>query len=262
MNKIALFIVSMVLIAVIAIVMLYMQHRPKQPTQLTGPIAVVTEGIYPPFSMYDENGELTGFDVDIAKALCERLRVDCKIVADRWENIPPGLNSGKYDAIINSMSITEQREEIYDFSNPYYSNYLAFVAQQGENKTYQSPSDLKGEVIGVQRSTVSSGYLEGITGLVQVSLYDKQDQAWQALEEGKVDAVMTDKLLAYEWLRQNEDKNFEFVGEPIDINDKIGIAFREKDTDMVVAFNQALAEILKDGTYDRINQKYFPFSIY
>lgn len=222
-------------------------------------VRIATEGAYAPFNFIDESGKLKGFDVDIANALCEKMKADCTIVAQDWDGIIPGLMARKYDAIIASMSITPERSRVVDFSEPYYSNSLIFVAPK--NSKF-SPKSVDGKVIGAQRATIAGQYLEdNLADKVTVKLYDTQDNAYLDLASGRLDAIVSDQLPAYDWLRSEDGQAFEFKGEKIDIDDKIGIAIRKNDK-LREKMNKALQDILADGTYDRINAKYFPFSIY
>ncbi len=220
-------------------------------------IRIATEGAYAPFNMVDDKGQLQGFDVDIANALCAEMKADCTLVAQDWDGIIPGLMSRKYDAIIASMSITEERLKVVDFTNPYYSNVLAYVGPKG-----QSMGDMKGKTLGAQRATIAGQYLEdNMSGSASVKLYDTQDNAYLDLAAGRLDGMLSDKFPAYDWLRTDDGKGFEFKGQDIDIDDNIGIAIRKNDA-IKEKFNKALQAIVDNGTYAKINAKYFPFSIY
>ncbi|PIE25370.1 MAG: amino acid ABC transporter [Neptuniibacter caesariensis] len=223
-------------------------------------IRIATEGAYAPFNMINAQGELIGFDVDIANALCEEMKADCKIVAQDWDGIIPGLKARKYDAIIASLSITPERSRVVAFTDPYYSNSLSFVA--GKKSSF-NPAEVEGKVIGAQRATIAGQYLEDNLGdKATVKLYDTQDNAYIDLANGRLDAIISDKLPAYDWLQSEEGAKFEFRGDNIDIDDKIAIAVRKPDTELKERFNKALKVIIENGTYDKINAKYFPFSIY
>ena len=223
-------------------------------------IRIATEGAYAPFNMITAEGELAGFDVDIAKALCEQMKAECKIVAQDWDGIIPGLKTRKYDAIIASLSITPERKRFVAFTDHYYSNSLTFVA--GKESSFD-PTKLEGKVIGAQRATIAGQYLEdNYAKKASIKLYDTQDNAYLDLASGRLDAILSDKLPAYSWLKSDEGKAFEFRGENIDIDDKIAIAVRKKDGELKAKFNQALQAIIENGTYEKINAKYFPFSIY
>ncbi|GGK63167.1 ABC transporter substrate-binding protein [Amphritea balenae] len=224
-------------------------------------IRIATEGAYAPFNMVDSNGELIGFDVEIAKALCAEMKADCEIVAQDWDGIIPGLRARKYDAIIASMSITEERLRVVDFSEKYYSNVLAYVTKDGSNIEV-TKAGLKGKTVGAQRATIAGQFLEDNLGdVVDVKLYDTQDNAYLDLQAGRLDALLSDKFPAFDWLRTEEGAGYAFTGEDIDINDEIGIAVRKGDA-LSGKFSTAIKAIVADGTYAKINEKYFPFSIY
>ena len=223
-------------------------------------LRIGTEGAYPPFNQIDHSGELIGFDIDIAQALCDNMKVTCEFVRQDWDGIIPGLLARKYDAIVASMSITEERRQAVDFTDPYFSNKLRFVAAEGAKL---DPANLKGKVIGAQRATISASYLENhpIKG-AKVKLYDTQENAYLDLVSGRVDVILADMLVSYEWLNSQAGGSFAFLGEPIDIGDRVGIAVRKGDTELLARLNAALAEIIADGTYEELNAKYFPFPIY
>lgn len=224
-------------------------------------LRIATEGAYAPFNMVNAQGELEGFDVDIARALCAEMKADCEIVAQDWDGIIPGLRARKYDAIVASMSITKERQRVVEFTERYYSNVLAFVAPKGQAAD-TSEAGLKGKTIGAQRATIAGQYLEDNLGdIVDVKLYDTQDNAYLDLTSGRLDLLLSDKFPAYDWLNTDAGNGFEFKGDDIDINDEIGIALR-KGSEWRTRINDALKAIVKNGTYEKINAKYFPFSIY
>ncbi len=225
-------------------------------------IRIATEGAYPPFNMKDTSGQLTGFDVDIARALCDEMKADCEIVGQDWDGIIPGLLAKKYDAIIASMSITDERKQKVSFTDPYYSNYLRFVAKKDSGLT-AGQSGLKGKTLGAQRATISAQHLEdNYRKSANVKVYDTQEAAFLDLKSGRLDAVLVDAYPGYDWLSKAENSDYDFLGDSIDINDKIGIAIRKGDSALADKFNKALQALLKNGMYSKINGKYFPFSIY
>jgi polar amino acid transport system substrate-binding protein len=225
-------------------------------------VRIGTEGAYAPFNFIDSNNQLQGFDVDIAKAVCEKMKVECTFVAQDWDGIIPALTAGKYDAIIASMSITDERKEVVDFSDKYYTNALTFVAPKASGLTDISPAGLAGKVLGAQSSTVSAQYLEENYGDAEIKLYPTQDDAYLDLASGRVDAVLADVGPSNLWLAGDDGQCCAFVGEAVVKDDLIGIAIRKEDSDLKEMFNKAIAEIVADGTHATINQKYFPFSIY
>ena len=220
-------------------------------------IRIGTEGAYPPFNMIDQDGQVAGFDVDIAKALCTKMDTECVFVTQDWDGIIPGLLARKYAAVVASMSITEERKKAVDFSDRYYSNSLAMIAKSGTNI---DPTQLQGKSVGAQRATIAADHANAIEG-ANVKLYDTQENAYLDLNSGRIDVLMTDRLPGYDWLNSEQGKGFEFIGDAIDIGDQIGIAVRKGDK-LRERLNKAIEEIRADGTYQRINAKYFPFSIY
>jgi len=225
-------------------------------------VRIGTEGAYPPFNFTDASGELQGFDVDIAKALCEKMDADCTYIAQDWDGIIPALLANKYDAIIASMSITDERKKAVSFTDKYYSNLVRFVAPNGSGLD-TSVSGLNGKTIGAQRATVAAIWLEDELGsAASIKLYDTQENANLDLANGRLDALLVDGLVAYEWLGSDDGKGFEFVGEGLSLDDGIGIAVRKEDSALQAKLNMAIKAILADGTYEKINAKYFPFSIY
>ena len=218
------------------------------------------EGAYPPFNTKDQSGKVVGFDSDIAMALCAKMKAECEVVTSDWDGIIPALNAKKYDFIVSSLSITEDRKQAVDFTDPYYSNKQQFVAKKGgEFKT--DIDSLKSKQLGTQRSTQAATWLEDNVG-GDIKLYDTQENAYLDLSSGRVDGLLADKYAIYGWLKDDPaGKDYEFKGEPINEDDKVGIALRKGESDLRTKLNLALKEIKEDGTYKKINDKYFPFSI-
>jgi polar amino acid transport system substrate-binding protein len=231
------------------------------PAVAQDPLRIGTEGAYPPFNMVDENGNLHGFDIDIANALCAEMERECTFVIQDWDGIIPGLLAGKYDAIVASMSVTEERKQAVDFTNKYWTNKLQFIAPTDVDLDI-SPEGMAGKTVGAQRATISAQLVEENLPGVEIKLYDTQENAYLDLASGRIDAIIADMLVNYEWLESEAGEGFEFKGEPVYDNDLIGIAIRKGNEDLVAEFNAAIKAIVEDGTYAEINAKYFPFSIY
>ena len=224
-------------------------------------LKIGTEGAYPPFNLIDASGQVVGFDLDIAYALCAQMKDECEVVTSDWDGIIPALNAKKFDFIVASMSITEERKQAVDFTNPYYTNKLQFIASKTSDLKTDKAS-LKGKVIGAQRATIAGTWLEDNLGdVVEIKLYDTQENAYLDLTSGRVDGVLADKFVNWEWLKSDAGQGFEFKGEPVFDNDQIAIAVRKGDP-LREKLNTALKAIVDDGTYKKINDKYFPFSIY
>ncbi len=229
--------------------------------QASDSIRIATEGAFPPFNTIDDKGQPQGFDVDIARALCAQMKADCEIVTQDWDGIIPGLLAKKYDAIIASMSITPERLEAVAFSDPYYSNKLQFVAPKGKEFNL-SADGLKGKTVGAQRATISAQWLEEHRPGADIKLYGTQEEAFLDLASGRLDVVLNDVYVTYDWLKSDAGKDFEFKGQPVFDDDKIAVALRKGDDALREKINKALAEIIANGTYEKINADYFPFSIY
>ncbi len=228
-------------------------------------IRVGTEGAYPPFNYVDSDGELKGFDVEIAKALCEKMQTECTFTAQDWDGIIPALLANKFDIIIASMSITEERMKKVDFTNKYYATPAQFIAPKDTKITETGPEDLAGLTIGAQSSTTYAGYLQDNYTDSEVRLYATQDEANADLASGRLDAVMADSVVLWDWSENTEEGKCcallgEFYSEEWSVG--VGMAVRKEDPDLTEKVNAALAEILADGTYQAINDKYFPFSVY
>ena len=226
---------------------------------LPATLRIGTEGYYPPFNYIDESGELKGFDIDVARALCAQMQVECEFVAQDWDGIIPALLEKEYDAIVASMSITDERKRVVSFTDRYYSNQLRFVAARGAGF---DPAFASGKKIGAQRATIAASWLEEHAGAAQVMLYDTQENVFLDLAGGRLDAAFGDGLMLYEWLQTEAGAGFQLVGDAYRMDDGIGIAVRKEDDELRRRLNTAIAAILADGTYARINAKYFPFRIY
>jgi arginine/ornithine transport system substrate-binding protein len=230
-------------------------------------VRIATEGAYPPFSTVMPDGQLAGFDVDIAKAICDKENLDCAIVAQDWDGIIPGLLARKYDAIVSSMSITDERRKKVDFTDKYYQTPARFAAKKDSNLLI-SKEGLKGKVIGAQRSTIHANYLaDNYKDVADIRLYDTQENANLDLVAGRLDAVLADSTVLLEgFLDRPEGKGFAFVGPELKdtkwFGDGAGIAIRKGDNALRETLNKGIEAIRADGTYEQINRKYFPFPIY
>ena len=230
------------------------------PTLAAEKLRIATTGGYPPFSHVDDAGEITGFDVDIARALCTELGVECEVVLEEWERLIPELRADSFDAIAASMSITEERRELVSFTERYYSNVVRFVAREGAGF---DAADAAGKTIGAARATIASDWLEAnLAGTATIKLYTGQQELFGDLVAGRLDAMFGDGLGSYAWLQGPESADFAFVGEGYRLDDGIGIAVRHEDASLLQRLNGALEAILTNGTYERINARYFPFSIH
>jgi lysine-arginine-ornithine-binding protein len=229
-------------------------------------LRIASEGANPPFSTIDAKGELSGFDIDIARALCAKMEAECEIAAQDWDGIIPALLARKYDAIVASLNVTEDRKKVVAFTKPYYRSPSVFVVRKGTDVKDLSPKALSGKSIGVQTATNHSAFLEDKYGHSIVRLYNTVADAYRDLAAGRVEYVLYDKLAVYDWLRSPEGDCCEIA--PGELNDLayfgsgVAIALRKGDEVLLKRFNAAIDDIVADGTYAAINAKYFPFPIY
>lgn len=220
-------------------------------------LRIGTEGAYAPFNYTNADGTLGGFDIEIANAICADMQVTCEIMAQDWDGIIPGLKAGKYDAIVAAMSVTPERAQQVAFTDPYFSNALVFLAKKDSTFDPAKVTDINAHSIAAQRSTISSQWLENTYPKADMKLYDTLSNAFLDLGAGRVDAMISDKLPAIEWLSSTSGNNYVLKGAEIDINDNFAIAVRPNDEALQAKINTSLSNIKANGTYDKINQKYF-----
>jgi len=229
-------------------------------------IRIGTEGAYPPFNNLEADGSLVGFDIDIARALCEEMNAECEFITQDWDGIIPALQAGKFDAIIASMSITEERMEKVDFTNKYYNTPPAVAVPKDSDINGSSPEDLAGKVIGVQGSTTHSNYAEATYTDSEVRQYPTADEYKLDIVNGRLDAVVDDIIVLEEWLATDDGACCRIAGTitPVDEIHGLGagIAVRKGETELVEKFNAAIDAIRANGKYKEINDKYFSFDAY
>ncbi len=229
-------------------------------------IRIGVEGAYPPFSEVGPDGKLKGFDIDIALALCAEMKAECTLVQQEWDGIIPALQSRKFDAIVASMAITEERLKVVNFTNKYYNTPSRLVAKAGT--TLQPTADgLKGKRIGVQRSTIQDRFVTATFTGSEIVRYAKADEVYLDLAAGRVDVVFSDTLAVDGgFLKKPQCKGFAFFGPSYDdpkfFGTGSGIAVRKADTALQAKFNAAIAAIRANGVYKKINDRYFDFDVY
>ncbi|MGI9331606.1 MAG: ABC transporter substrate-binding protein [Gammaproteobacteria bacterium] len=230
-------------------------------------IRIGVEGAYPPFSSVTPEGKLVGFDIDIAQALCTQMQVECTMVQQDWDGIIPALLARKYDAIIASMSITEERKKKVAFSKKYYQTPAKFARPKG-SEVEITKEGLAGKTVGVQRATIFDDFLSKEYGdALTLKRYGTQDEAYIDASAGRVDLLMADSVAMDDgFLKTDAGKDWEFIGPNFDdpkyFGEGAGIAIRKADTDLVEKINAAIDAIRADGTYDEISKKYFSFDVY
>lgn len=220
---------------------------------------------YPPFSWVDAQGRLNGFEIELGEALCAQMQVKCEWVLQSWDGIIPALQEKKFDAIIASMSITDERKQVVDFSDKYYNSPAVFIGRKDETVEI-SPEGLDGKTVGVQVSTIHANYVEAkYKGVVTIKTYDTQENANLDLIAGRVDLLLADSVaLTDGFLKSPEGADFEVKGQPIRdplLGAGAGVAVRKGDP-LAARFSAAVQAIRANGLYKTINDKYFSFDIY
>ncbi|MEM9764165.1 MAG: transporter substrate-binding domain-containing protein [Pseudomonadota bacterium] len=233
---------------------------------LAADLDICVEGAYPPFSETTSSGDVVGFDIDIANALCDEMGKSCEMVATEWDGIIPALLEGKCDAIIASMSITEERKKVIDFSEKYYQTPARFIAADDAGLA-DTAEGLAGKVVGVQRGTIHQDFMEGEFPEVELKLYGTQDEAYLDLAAGRIDAVMADSIAMDDgFLKTDAGEGYSFFGGAYAIpkyhGNGAGIGVRQGEEDLRDGFSAAIKAIREDGTYEKIQSKYFEFDIY
>ena len=234
--------------------------------QETKKIKIGVEGAYPPFSQIGTDGKLKGFDIDIANALCEQMKAQCTLVQQEFDGMIPSLQAKKIDAVIASMSSTDERKKVVAFSDKYYHTPARFVARKSLALA-ATQAGLKGKRIGVQRTTVHDRFATDTFKESEIVRYAKQDDVFLDLMAGRLDAVLVDHVAAsLGFLPLPAAKDFAFFGpdyiEPKYFGYGAGVALRKTDTALRDDFNAAIKAIRANGVYKKINDKYFSFDIY
>jgi len=241
-------------------------QKPAPPPPPAFHITVVTEGRYPPFNLTDANGQPGGFEVELAQTLCQRIRAECKFVTASWDKMIPGLLAQQWDIIFSSLEISAERRRYIAFSRRYYQIPAAFVARKGSGLD-AAPALLKNKRVGVRKGTTHADWIErSYRRTIRLQEYDSLEQLHAALLAGQLDAIFGDKVQLNEWLKTETGSCCEFFGQ--DVKDPatmgVGVAagLRKEDVKLREALNKAIGEVVTDGSYRKINDKYFPFSIY
>lgn len=229
-------------------------------------LKIGTEGAYPPFNFIRPDGSLGGFDVDIAKALCDQMKADCEFVTQEWDGAIPALQAGKFDAFVASMSITAERLKQVDFSKKYYNTPPGIAAPKDTTIKGVTKEDLAGKTIGVQGSTTHANYSEKTFTDSTIKSYPTADEYRLDLANGRLDAVNDDSVTLAEWLKTPDGACCKMVGTfppVVEIHGPgAGVAVKKGRTDLAQKFTDAIAEIRKNGKYKEINDKYFDFDAY
>lgn len=223
-----------------------------------GEMVFATEGTWSPWTFHNEAGELTGFDIEVARAIADKLGVGATFAEGEWDGLLAGLDSGRYDTMANGVSVTPEREEKYDFTEPYAYNRIVVIATADSD--IASMEDLEGKTtantLGSSYATLAESFGATNTGV------DDFNQTIQLLESGRIDATLNDEVVFYDYMKQHPDAALKIAAE----NDEpTHVAFplrREAATEsLLAAMNEAIAELREDGTLAELSQEFFGIDI-
>lgn len=230
-------------------------------------LKVAIDPTYEPFTFKTSDGKPTGFDVDIAEALCAEIKRECVYVEQVWDSMIPGLQAKKYDVIISSMSITEERQKVVDFTDKYYNTPSRIVVKA--DTPFTDLASLKDKKIGVLKGSTQEKYAMGELKPVGVSVvpYEAQDQVYLDIKSGRLDGTVADSVeVTGGFLSKPEGAGYGFVG-PV-LNDPkyygigVGVAMRQGEQQLKDELNAAIKAIRDNGTYETVSKKYFDFDVY
>lgn len=224
-----------------------------------GEIVVAMEGTWSPWTYHDENDNLVGYDVDVAAAIAEKLGVEVSYVEAEWDGLFAGLDSGRYDIVVNGVDWTEERAEKYDFTDGYAYNRAAVIVKN-DNDEIQSLEDLAGKTTA---NSLGSTYAEiGEAYGATVQVVDDLNQTFQLLLTGRIDATINSELTYYDYMKEHPDEEIKIAAYADEAN-MVAIPMRKGDetASLREAINTALAELSADGTLSELSEKYFGIDI-
>ncbi len=239
---------------------------PKSPfTPPAFKITIATEGAFPPFNYLDRKGMPAGFEMELAQEACQRIKAECEFVALKWDELIPGLIDKKFDIIMSSMEVTRERRQRMGLSRRYYLSPGAFIAAKGAPFD-GPPSLLRNKRIGIQKDSMHADWADkSFRRSAQLRRYASVQEALTALANDEVDAVFGDKAQLWLWSQKPEGKCCELVGQDIKDTQTLGVGvaagLRKEDVKLREALNKAFGEMMPDGTYKKLNDKYFPFAL-
>lgn len=244
-----------------------LRHLPKPDLSSLRSLRFLTEDDYPPFHFALPDGTLAGFDVDLARAICEQLNITCTIQARRFDTLIDALDGGEGDAIIAALRVDHASRAKLDFSGPYYTTPARFVSQKALAKEPAIPESLRGKTAGVEANSAHEAYLKTYFPKTVLKTYGTQEELRSALVKGDVDTIFGDGIALSLWLNGKEGASCcSFRGGPF-LDEKFfgegcGIAIKKGNLQLRQALDYALATLAAHGTYAGLYLKYFPIGFY
>ncbi|MBP2032278.1 polar amino acid transport system substrate-binding protein [Clostridium algifaecis] len=227
----------------------------------SGVLKIGLEDSFPPMEFRDKQNQLKGFDVDLGTEIGKKLGVKTQFVSTDFNGIILALKSGKFDAIMSGMSITDERKKQIDFSEPYVMSGQIIVIKNG-NAAINKSADLKGKTVGVELGTTGEKSAEKLSGIKEIKKYDKATEALQDLFTGRIDAVIIDEPVGRYYISsQNEKGKYKVLNEKL-TSEPMGIGFKKGDKELETSFQKAINDLKKDGTLSKLSIKWFGSDIY
>jgi polar amino acid transport system substrate-binding protein len=241
--------------------------RPKPDLEGLERIRFVTDTDYPPFHYYDEVGALTGFNVDLAKAICEVLEVECDINPTNWNDLIPTLDRGEADAAIASIRISKQALKEADFTSRYYATPARFAARKESELKDIRPETVEGLKVGVAKGTGHEAYLKKFFPDAAIAAFDDAEDAQKALQSGAIDLIFGDGITLTFWLNGVTSEGCcEFRGGPyVDakfFGEGVGIAVKKGNRELADILSYGLEQVHASGRYEELFLRYFPMSFF
>jgi len=220
-----------------------------------GAIKVGLEGTYPPFNYQDASGKLTGFEVELAEALARELGVKVEFQPTKWDGILAALESKRLDVVINQVTISDERRKKYDFSTPYTISGIQALTRKADGDSITSAQDLAGKKVGVGLGTNYEQWLKDNVPQADIRTYDDDPTKFQDLNVGRIDAILVDRLAAFEMVDKTGGR-LAVAGEAFS-RQEAGIALRKGNPALLAAIDQALGKLRDDGTLSKLSEKWF-----
>ncbi|MBV6821923.1 transporter substrate-binding domain-containing protein [Pseudomonas sp. PD9R] len=218
---------------------------------------------YPPFSFKSGKGDWSGFEPEMITAVCARMKADCTLNEMSWDGLIPALKSQQVDVVLNSLSITPERQQVIDFTQPYFFTRALWIGDRSMELD-PTPAGLKGKIIGVQGSTTHSAFVKKYYGESNIRYYNDQDDILADLRSGRVDIMLADQLVVEPLLEKPDNSMLASKGvAPLDplFGDGVGAGVRKGNDALRERLNVALQSLRDDGSYEKIRARYFKTDI-
>ena len=219
--------------------------------------AVGTDAAYAPFELQNEKAEIVGFDIDVVTAVAKKAGIEVKFVNTPWEGIFNTLAQGDRDLLVSSITITDERKQTMDFSDPYFDAQQLIAVKEKSKVT--KFDDLKKLKVGVQTGTTGDEVVSKLQGKTSTNIkrFESTPLALKELEAGGVDAVVADNGVVINYVANNSGGKFKTVSDPAFAPEQYGLAVKKGNAELLAKLNKGLADIKADGSYDQIYAKYF-----